>query len=661
MFERENRVEDRDKAVGSVMRLDCKEMAIYGVCPETDRFMAVICHYCGSVVKPQSLKEHIKRHAKDPSAASSFQEFWNNETICEEDSKLKRPMAVSLTSLKDTTDQLHPHSLEMRDPGNLYYFKGQKWNALLKNTENLQNVEQKVESRIESGSNSSSLDDAEVRNCGAVVCHFCGAVVKPHALQAHMNRHANDRVGDVSVTSIERKPRIEGKGIGVDESERLDSQLKPPKAATACMSSGFQQNTSPTKGTTALSHSDHVEGVDTLLQSQLGSAAKGARRGHGLRGRGKQIGKEREYDPDRHCGVSIDSGKPCTRTLTCKSHALSLRRQVPGRSVPFDKLLLDHRNSRAARSRNSASGVLPDADSSNSSSSFDIERKSLSATSSSNSSGGPTVGSPLRHTEELDGDLDHKLPIKLTDCSVTLNKLKREHTAIMGETSTKRLHLEKPLEMTELPKTLLDVQMECPPILDTTTLLTPDQQLTVAVPLSMISVMNLGSSVACSEGNVVNLNHSPPVHPESGLFTLSISNRARRDHNRLKLHVLRRSGVKTEENPSAESTPDPTEEFPDIDTWHSSIPRPCQVNSMKLRRIGGGSMLSRRFCNFRKALLANMNTNMISSSGQTILSSSTNIGTVASLLSGRSNVGSTSAKHTIYLDKVNFPGERIKV
>ncbi|XP_058808775.1 ataxin-7-like protein 1 isoform X2 [Phymastichus coffea] len=57
--------------------------------------------------------------------------------------------------------------------------------------------------------------------------------------------------------------------------------------------------------------------------------------------------KDREYDPDRHCGVWNDeTGKPCTRSLTCKAHTVSLRRTVTGRSKAFDKLLAEHRASK---------------------------------------------------------------------------------------------------------------------------------------------------------------------------------------------------------------------------------------------------------------------------------------------------------------------------
>ena len=71
--------------------------------------------------------------------------------------------------------------------------------------------------------------------------------------------------------------------------------------------------------------------------------------------------KDREYDPDRHCGVwNEETGKPCTRSLTCKAHTVSLRRTVVGRSKSFDKLLADHRAAKEpASSRASTSGAGP--------------------------------------------------------------------------------------------------------------------------------------------------------------------------------------------------------------------------------------------------------------------------------------------------------------
>ncbi|KAG8439938.1 hypothetical protein GDO86_005923 [Hymenochirus boettgeri] len=57
---------------------------------------------------------------------------------------------------------------------------------------------------------------------------------------------------------------------------------------------------------------------------------------------------EREFDPNKHCGVQDpETKKPCTRSLTCKTHSLSHRRAVPGRKKQFDILLAEHK----ARSR----------------------------------------------------------------------------------------------------------------------------------------------------------------------------------------------------------------------------------------------------------------------------------------------------------------------
>ncbi|KAH9916338.1 SCA7, zinc-binding domain-containing protein [Fomitopsis serialis] len=46
-------------------------------------------------------------------------------------------------------------------------------------------------------------------------------------------------------------------------------------------------------------------------------------------------------DYDKQCGVINDKGLPCSRSLTCKSHAMGAKRSVQGRSKPYDELLLE--------------------------------------------------------------------------------------------------------------------------------------------------------------------------------------------------------------------------------------------------------------------------------------------------------------------------------
>ena len=45
-------------------------------------------------------------------------------------------------------------------------------------------------------------------------------------------------------------------------------------------------------------------------------------------------------DLDKQCGVIVAPGNtPCARSLTCKSHSMSSKRSVEGRSRPYDVLL----------------------------------------------------------------------------------------------------------------------------------------------------------------------------------------------------------------------------------------------------------------------------------------------------------------------------------
>lgn len=63
----------------------------------------------------------------------------------------------------------------------------------------------------------------------------------------------------------------------------------------------------------------------------------------------KLTGREREYDPNKHCGVwDADAKRNCTRSLTCKSHSVYLKRKVVNRSGPFDELLAQHKADKEA-------------------------------------------------------------------------------------------------------------------------------------------------------------------------------------------------------------------------------------------------------------------------------------------------------------------------
>lgn len=56
--------------------------------------------------------------------------------------------------------------------------------------------------------------------------------------------------------------------------------------------------------------------------------------------------RERQFNPNEHCGVINADGVQCKRSLTCKTHAMGLRRAVPGRSQPFDILIATQKQAR---------------------------------------------------------------------------------------------------------------------------------------------------------------------------------------------------------------------------------------------------------------------------------------------------------------------------
>ncbi|XP_014236208.1 ataxin-7-like protein 1 isoform X1 [Trichogramma pretiosum] len=213
-----------NEASNKVMRLSREDVDLYGFCPETDPFYAVICEYCQSIVKPQAFKHHIATKHSDKSVKTS-QNINNSKQltklpICKV-SKLKTKQLKELTSNKN---------------------------------------------------------------------------------QAVAVKQQNTEQLAVSLTKSPQSPS--------------DSNTNVIKQNT---STSFQTPTSQVKTSTKRKK---PKADRSLL-------------------------KDREYDPDRHCGVWNDeSQKPCTRSLTCKAHTVSLRRTVPGRSKTFDILLAEHRASK---------------------------------------------------------------------------------------------------------------------------------------------------------------------------------------------------------------------------------------------------------------------------------------------------------------------------
>ncbi|XP_046839983.1 SAGA-associated factor 73-like [Xenia sp. Carnegie-2017] len=146
-------------------------------------------------------------------------------------------------------------------------------------------------------------------SCGLVTCDDCGKIIKMPLFKWHRGcyqKYENVNADAMDVDTVEVK--IE------------EIPLIIPK------------DISNAEQTTEIHSLNHVVKKITSTKKEVKDSTKKF-----------VLTKDREYDPNRHCGVWLeDQQKNCTRSLTCKTHALSLRRAVPGQIKKFDVLLLEH-------------------------------------------------------------------------------------------------------------------------------------------------------------------------------------------------------------------------------------------------------------------------------------------------------------------------------
>jgi len=78
----------------------------------------------------------------------------------------------------------------------------------------------------------------------------------------------------------------------------------------------------------------------------------------------KKTGRQKgPVDVERQCGVLMPNGQMCARSLTCKTHAMGLKRAVPGRSMRYDILLAQYQKKNHAKQHRAAmeaSGPAPE-------------------------------------------------------------------------------------------------------------------------------------------------------------------------------------------------------------------------------------------------------------------------------------------------------------
>ncbi|XP_058046002.1 ataxin-7-like protein 1 isoform X1 [Ahaetulla prasina] len=148
----------------------------------------------------------------------------------------------------------------------------------------------------------------------------------------------------VPVVSLEKIPNlVKADGANV----KMNSTAAPSVAASSASSS----STIPAPIKSALTSKSVPPSPEKILNGKgvlLPPVDKKHQNGTKNSNKSYKRVSEREFDPNKHCGVvDPETKKPCTRSLTCKTHSLNYRRAVLGRKKQFDILLAEHK----ARSR----------------------------------------------------------------------------------------------------------------------------------------------------------------------------------------------------------------------------------------------------------------------------------------------------------------------
>ncbi|KAM4721713.1 LOW QUALITY PROTEIN: ataxin-7 [Rhinophrynus dorsalis] len=271
------------------MRLSREDMPIFGLCPAYDDFYLVMCSHCNRVIKPQAFQSHYERRHSSSSKTPLT------------------PPSLSAYPLYSTL----PAKPKAGGGGN----SGGSSST-----------------RTSGGSSASS--SSKLMKSPKDRPQIGGASKSMHPVQHNKVPQEKIMTPSCKVEKTHSNPKMDGallkSAAGPASSTTVSSSIKtglncpsipkPPLPSPGQIPNG--------KGILSTTPSSEKKPEDTNSRKFLHKRLS-----------------DREFDPDIHCGVvDVETKKPCTRSLTCKTHSLGYRRAVQGRKEQFDVLLAEHKN-----------------------------------------------------------------------------------------------------------------------------------------------------------------------------------------------------------------------------------------------------------------------------------------------------------------------------
>ncbi|KAL2181390.1 SCA7, zinc-binding domain-containing protein [Thermothelomyces heterothallicus CBS 202.75] len=185
------------------------------------------------------------------------------------------------------------------------------------------------------------LDMFQCKHCKKVITRSAGAdhvarclrIKKEKAQRKKEAREARERLKEAAREEEARKAEGDMAGRGDDDSDD-DDDAKDGAGKTA--GKGKKTN---------------VAGKKRKAEGELD---KGKAKKKKDEPKPKTAKPKGPVDVERQCGVLLPNGQPCARSLTCKSHSMSAKRAVPGRSLPYDMLLAAYQKKNQAKQQKAA-------------------------------------------------------------------------------------------------------------------------------------------------------------------------------------------------------------------------------------------------------------------------------------------------------------------
>ena len=334
-------------------------MSLFGICPAWDQFYLVVCEYCKQVIKPQALQQHIglsyhrfhynfsinliifidlfaselrhsyHKHISNKQINNSSKVGTNSTNI-----KIEPMIEIERSSASIANTTITENGSDI----NVNIERTNKRNNSLVNNSAKSDVKLELNSCIDKSV--VVVDNSVDTNCINSI-----EVIEDNSPENKMNSKLINLLSPNISTTIEPlvpEPTGPGPGIGFTAMVSADSDAV-------------------TISVPEISSNDILDdNKDTDLISVSKPAPKKKSYKKSTNHRKLLPCKDRLYDPNKHCGVSIpDSDKPCTRSLTCKTHSLTLRRAVQGRNKNFDELLAEHREEKEAAMRAQGIEIKP--------------------------------------------------------------------------------------------------------------------------------------------------------------------------------------------------------------------------------------------------------------------------------------------------------------